>query len=274
MKKKFTFLLAALVLLGGLVGPMGKAMAQAISPSPNSLSFSYAFGNETPEGQYVYVSCANLGVGNDVTVSLNGGARSHFELWDTQVYPNAWNNVTEFTATNTDPNWFGFGFIVRLKPGYAEGSTHLDVVNITATVNGTTVSATINLTGEVTAPTYTIRFTYEESINHGSYLGCDPSNVNAAGTLVTIRTMYLAPGYVLGPLTFYREEGDVLSDVTNDIGLNGLTFTMPAYDLLIEASFVPVGEATPQITVPTEPLSFTYIGYAKPGSTRRFRYRY
>ncbi|MBR0176752.1 MAG: T9SS type A sorting domain-containing protein [Bacteroidales bacterium] len=254
MKKKFTFLLAALVLLGGLVGPMGKAKAQSISPSPSSLSFSYAVGNETPIGEYVYVSCANLGEGNNVTVSLSQGENSHFELWDVQVYQNAWNNVTEFTATTTDPNLFGFGFNVRLKPGYAEGTFHSDVVNLTATVNGSMVSATITLTGEVTAPTYNIDFSVDVENYHG-YAGCHPSNANVAGTLVTLRP-YPNQGYVLGPWTIY--EKSTHRDVTNEVGLNGLTFTMPAYDILIEVSFVPVGETTPQITVPTVPLSFTY----------------
>ena len=163
MKKKFTFLLAALVLLGGLVGPMGKAWGQSITfsnLSEPSLSFSYGVGNDAPEGQYVYVSCANLGEGNDVTVSLGQGSNSHFELWDLESSQSGWTNLTEFTATNTDQYWFGFDFLVRLKPGYAQGTTHSDVVNLTATVNGSPVSASITLTGTVTATTYNIEFDY------------------------------------------------------------------------------------------------------------------
>ena len=232
------------------------ANAQSISPSPNSLSFSYAFGNEAPEGQYVNVSCANLGQGNTVTVSLGEGQSSHFELWDTQSSQSEWNNLTQFTVTttSTNPNWFEFGFPVRLRPGYEQGSTHSDVVNLTATVNGNLVSATITLTGEVTAPTYNIEFSIDVENYHG-YAGCQPSNANVAGTLVTL-VPYPDQGYVLGPWTIYEESTH--RDVTNEVGLNGLTFTMPAYDILIEVSFVPQGEATPQITVPTEPLSFTY----------------
>ena len=77
------------------------ANAQSISPSTSSLSFSYADGNETPNGEYVSVNCNNLGDGNTVTVSLGQGSNSHFELWDMQVYPNAWNNVTQFTVTTS-----------------------------------------------------------------------------------------------------------------------------------------------------------------------------
>jgi len=257
MKKKFTILLAVLVLLGGLVGPMGKAKGQSITftnLTEPSLSFSYGVGNEAPEGQYVYVSCANLGEGNDVTVSLGQGQDSHFELWDSESSQSSWINLTQFTATNTDQYWFGFDFLVRLKPGYEQDSEHSDVVNLTATVNGNPVSASITLTGEVTAPTYTIDFSVDVENYHG-YAGCQPSNANVAGTLVTL-VPYPNPGYVLGPWTIY--EKSTQRDVTNEVGLNGLTFTMPAYDILIEVSFVPVGEATPQITVPTEPLSFTY----------------
>lgn len=232
------------------------ANAQSISPSPSSLSFSYAFGNET-SGKYVYVNCNNLGDGNTVTVSLGEGQSSHFELWGSESSQSEWNNLTQFTVTtttSTNPNWFGFGFLVRLKPGFEQGSTHSDVVNLTATVNGKPVSATITLTGEVTAPTYTIDFSVDVDNYHG-YAGCHPSNANVAGTLVTL-VPYPNQGYVLGPWTIY--EKSTHRDVTNEVGLNGLTFTMPTYDLEIEVSFVPQDETTPHITVPTEPLSFTY----------------
>ena len=207
MKKKFTFLLAVLVLLGGLVGPMGKAKGQSITftnltnPQP-TLSFSYGVGNEAPEGQYAYVSCANLGEGNDVTISLGQGSNSHFELWDLESDQSSWINLTQFTATNTDQYWFGFDFLVRLKPGYEQDSEHSDVVNLTATVNGSTVSATITLTGTVTATTYNIEFDY--GLNPHGWVAVYPSHDVVAGENVYM-DVHPTSGYRFQSFTFYKK---------------------------------------------------------------------
>ena len=237
------------------MGVTAHAQSISITPSPSALSFSYDVGNATPEGKKVDVSCANLGEGNNVTVSLGQGSNSHFELWDMQSSQSEWNNLTQFTATNTNQNSFDFSFLVRLKPDYEQGSTHNDVVNLTATVNGNmVVSATVSLTGTVTAPTYNIEFEYED-VNRG-WAGYSPSSLTA-GTEVTL-TAHPNSGYVFDSWTIYKNEDGTLTDVTETVGLNGNTFTMPAYDLEIEVSFVPQDETTPHITVPTEPLSFTY----------------
>lgn len=263
MKKKFTFLLAALVLLGGLVGPMGKAKGQSITftnLTEPSLSFSYGVGNDAPEGQYVYVSCANLGEGNDVTVSLVQGSNSHFELWNSESSQSEWTNLTEFTATNTDQYWFGFDFLVRLKPGYDQGSTHSDVVNLTATVNGNPVSATITLTGTVTATTYNIEFDY--GLNPHGWVAVYPSHDVVAGDLVYM-DVHPTSGYRFDGFTLYNKNTN--ENVTESITIDDLSadpyadheyvFLMPAYDLLIEASFVPNSSLpTPTIMVGTTPM--------------------
>lgn len=277
MKKKFTFLLAALVLLGGLVGPMGKAKGQSITfsnLSEPSLSFSYGVGNEAPEGQYVYVSCANLGEGNDVTVSLGQGSNSHFELWDSESNQSEWMNLTELTATTTDPYWFGFGFLVRLKPGYAQGSTHSDVVNLTATVDGYAVSASINLTGTVTAPTYTIEFDY--GLNPHGWVAVYPSHDVVAGGAVSMDVNPVS-GYRFQSFAFYKKSNheEVNSEDISFFDLSSVPyadhqyeFQMPAYDLLIEASFVPNG-VQPTIMVGTTPLTLSY-GYGDPDPEGNF----
>lgn len=289
MKKKFTFLLAALVLLGGLVGPMGKAKGQSITftnltnPQP-TLSFSYGVGNEAPEGQYAYVSCANLGEGNDVTVSLGDGTNSHFELWDTESSQSEWTNLTEFTATNTDQYWFGFDFLVRLKPGYDQGSTHSDVVNLTATVNGSPVSASITLTGTVTAPTYNIEFDY--GLNPHGWVAVYPSHDVVADDYVYM-DVHPTSGYRFQSFTFYNKSNQ--EEVNGDVIYFGplgpyddheYAFQMPAYDLLIEASFVPNSSLpTPTIMVGTTPMelrndygdpdpdgNFIWFGVQNPGN--------
>ena len=227
MKKKFTFLLAALVLLGGLVGPMGKAWGQSISftnlnnPQP-TLSFSYGVGNDAPEGQYVYVSCANLGEGNDVTVSLDQCSDSHFELWDSESNQSEWTNLTEFTVTTTDPYWFGFGFLVRLKPNYAQGSTHSDVVNLTATVDGNAVTASINLTGTVTAPTYTIEFDYGNDPHGWVQVSTDENSPLIEGASVYLNPIATS-GYVFdhNSLVFKKKEtNEVVSIELYDLSGN------------------------------------------------------
>ena len=278
MKKKFTFLLAALVLLGGLVGPMGKAKGQSITftnLTEPSLSFSYGVGNDAPEGQYVYVSCANLGEGNDVTVSLVQGSNSHFELWNSESSQSEWTNLTEFTATNTDQYWFGFDFLVRLKPGYDQGSTHSDVVNLTATVNGNPVSATITLTGTVTATTYNIEFDY--GLNPHGWVAVYPSHDVVAGDLVYM-DVHPTSGYRFDGFTLYNKNTN--ENVTESITIDDLSadpyadheyvFLMPAYDLLIEASFVPNSSLpTPTIMVGTTPMAF-YNGYGDPDPEGNF----
>lgn len=288
MKKKFTFLLAALVLLG-LVGPMGKAKGQSITfsnLSEPSLSFSYGVGNEAPEGQYAYVSCANLGEGNDVTVSLGQGSNSHFELWDLESSQSGWTNLTQFTATNTDQYWFGFDFLVRLKPGYDLGSTHSDVVNLTATVNGSTVSASITLTGTVTATTYNIEFDY--GLNPHGWVAVYPSHDVVAGENVYM-DVHPTSGYRFQSFTFYRKSNHEVVN-SEDVSFYDLsdylyadheyTFMMPAYDLLIEASFVPNSSLpTPTIMVGTTPMvlrndyvdpdpegNFLWFGVQNPGN--------
>lgn len=281
MKKKFTFLLAALVLLGGLVGPMGKAKGQSIlftnlnNPQP-TLSFSYGVGNDAPEGQYAYVSCANLGEGNDVTVSLGQGSNSHFELWDLESSQSEWTNLTEFTATNTDQYWFGFGFLVRLKPGYAQGTTHSDVVNLTATVDGNAVSASINLSGTVTAPTYNIEFDY--GLNPHGWVAVYPSHDVVAGDGVSM-DVNPTSGYRFQSFTFYKKSNheEVNSEDISFFDLSSYPyadhqyeFQMPAYDLLIEASFVPNSSLpTPTIMVGTTPMAF-YNGYGDPDPEGNF----
>ena len=278
MKKKFTFLLAVLVLLGGLVGPMGKAKGQSITftnltnPQP-TLSFSYGVGNEAPEGQYAYVSCANLGEGNDVTVSLGQGSNSHFELWDLESNQSSWINLTQFTATNADQYWFGFDFLVRLKPGYDQGSTHSDVVNLTATVNGSPVSATIMLTGTVTAPTYNIEFDY--GLNPHGWVAVYPSHDVVAGGAVSM-DVNPTSGYRFDGFTLYNKNTN--ENVTESITIDDFStvpfadhqyeFLMPAYDLLIEASFVPNG-VQPTIMVGTTPMAF-YNGYGDPDPEGNF----
>ncbi len=281
MKKKFTFLLAALVLLGGLVGPMGKAKGQSITftnltnPQP-TLSFSYGVGNEAPEGQYAYVSCANLGEGNDVTVSLGQGSNSHFELWYLQSSQNSWINLTQFTATNTDQYWFGFDFLVRLKPGYEQDSEHSDVVTLTATVNGSTVSASITLTGTVTATTYNIEFDY--GLNPHGWVAVYPSHDVVAGENVYM-DVHPTSGYRFQSFTFYRKSNHEVVN-SEDVSFYDLsdypyadheyTFMMPAYDLLIEASFVPNSSLpTPTIMVGTTPMAF-YNGYGDPDPEGNF----
>lgn len=280
MKKKFTFLLAVLVLLGGLVGPMGKAKGQSITftnltnPQP-TLSFSYGVGNEAPEGQYAYVSCANLGEGNDVTVSLGQGINSHFELWDLESSQSGWTNLTEFTATNTNQYWFGFDFLVRLKPGYDQGSTHSDVVNLTATVNGILVSATITLSGTVTAPTYNIEFDY--GLNPHGWVAVYPSHDVVAGGAVSM-DVNPTSGYRFDGFTLYNKNTN--ENVTESITIDDFStvpfadhqyeFLMPAYDLLIEASFVPNSSLpTPTIMVGTTPMVF-YNGYGDPDPEGNF----
>lgn len=279
MKKKFTFLLAALVLLGGLVGPMGKAKGQSITftnltnPQP-TLSFSYGVGNEAPEGQYAYVSCANLGEGNDVTVSLGDGTNSHFELWDTESSQSEWTNLTEFTATNTDQYWFGFDFLVRLKPGYDQGSTHSDVVNLTATVNGSPVSASITLTGTVTAPTYNIEFDY--GLNPHGWVAVYPSHDVVADDYVYM-DVHPTSGYRFQSFTFYKKSNheevngdDIYFGPLGPYDDHEYAFQMPAYDLLIEASFVPNSSLpTPTIMVGTTPMVF-YNGYGDPDPDGNF----
>lgn len=279
MKKKFTFLLAALVLLGGLVGPMGKAKGQSITftnltnPQP-TLSFSYGVGNEAPEGQYAYVSCANLGEGNDVTVSLGDGTNSHFELWDTESSQSEWTNLTEFTATNTDQYWFGFDFLVRLKPGYDQGSTHSDVVNLTATVNGSPVSASITLTGTVTAPTYNIEFDY--GLNPHGWVAVYPSHDVVADDYVYM-DVHPISGYRFQSFTFYKKSNheevngdDIYFGPLGPYDDHEYAFQMPAYDLLIEASFVPNSSLpTPTIMVGTTPMVF-YNGYGDPDPDGNF----
>ena len=279
MKKKFTFLLAALVLLGGLVGPMGKAWGQSITftnLTEPSLCFSYGVGNDAPEGQYVYVSCANLGEGNDVTVSLGDGTNSHFELWDTESSQSEWTNLTEFTATNTDQYWFGFDFLVRLKPGYEQDSEHSDVVNLTATVNGSTVSASITLTGTVTATTYNIEFDY--GLNPHGWVAVYPSHDVVAGENVYMDE-HPTSGYRFQSFTFYRKSNHEVVN-SEDVSFYDLsdylyadheyTFMMPAYDLLIEASFVPNSSLpTPTIMVGTTPMAF-YNGYGDPDPEGNF----
>ncbi|MBQ4398880.1 MAG: hypothetical protein II829_04755 [Bacteroidales bacterium] len=278
MKKKFTFLLAALVLLGGLVGPMGKAKGQSITftnLTEPSLSFSYGVGNDAPEGQYVYVSCANLGEGNDVTVSLVQGSNSHFELWNSESSQSEWTNLTEFTATNTDQYWFGFDFLVRLKPGYDQGSTHSDVVNLTATVNGNPVSATITLTGTVTATTYNIEFDY--GLNPHGWVAVYPSHDVVAGDLVYM-DVHPTSGYRFDGFTLYNKNTN--ENVTESITIDDLSadpyadheyvFLMPAYDLLIEASFVPNSSLpTPTIMMGTTPMALSY-GYGDPDPEGNF----
>ena len=280
MKKKFTFLLAALALLGGLVGPMGKAKGQSITftnLSQPTLSFSYGVGNEAPEGQYAYVSCANLGEGNDVTVSLGQGSNSHFELWDLESSQSGWTNLTEFTATNTDQYWFGFGFLVRLKPGYAQGSNHSDVVNLTAMVDDNAVTASINLTGTVTAPTYTIEFDYGNDPHGWVQVSTDENSPLIEGASVYLNPIATS-GYVFDPnsLVFKKKEtNEVVSIELND--LSGIpyapgdyNFGMPAYDLLIEASFVLDNSLpTPTIMVGTTPMTF-YNGYGDPDPEGNF----
>lgn len=280
MKKKFTFLLAALVLLGGLVGPMGKAKGQSITftnltnPQP-TLSFSYGVGNEAPEGQYAYVSCANLGEGNDVTVSLGQGSNSHFELWDLESNQSSWINLTQFTATNTDQYWFGFVFLVRLKPGYDQGSTHSDFVNLTATVNGSPVSASITLTGTVTATTYNIEFDY--GLNPHGWVAVYPSHDVVAGGAVSM-DVNPTSGYRFDGFTLYNKNTN--ENVTESITIDDFSavpfadhqyeFLMPAYDLLIEASFVPNSSLpTPTIMVGTTPMAF-YNGYGDPDPEGNF----
>ena len=278
MKKKFTFLLAALVLLSGLVGPMGKAKGQSITftnLTEPSLSFSYGVGNEAPEGQYVYVSCANLGEGNDVTVSLGQGQDSHFELWDSESSQSSWINLTQFTATNTDQYWFGFDFLVRLKPGYDQGSTHSDVVNLTATVNGNPVSANITLSGTVTARTYSIEFDY--GLNPHGWVAVYPSHDVVAGDGVSM-DVNPTSGYRFDGFTLYNKNTN--ENVTESITIDDFSavpfadhqyeFLMPAYDLLIEASFVPNSNLpTPTIMVGTTPMAF-YNGYGDPDPEGNF----
>ena len=277
MKKKFTFLLAALVLLGGLVGPMGKAKGQSITftnLTEPSLSFSYGVGNDAPEGQYVYVSCANLGEGNNVTVSLGQGSNSHFELWDTQSSQSSWTDLTEFTATNTDQYWFGFGFLVRLKPGYDQGGTHSDVVNLTATVDGNAVSASINLTGTVTAPTYNIEFDY--GLNPHGWVAVYPSHDVVAGDYVYM-DVHPTSGYRFQSFTFYKKSNheevngdDIYFGPLGPYDDHEYAFQMPAYDLLIEASFVLDNSLpTPTIMVGTTPIAF-YNGYGDPDPEGNF----
>ena len=280
MKKKFTFLLAALVLLGGLVGPMGKAKGPSITftnLTEPSLSFSYGVGNDAPEGQYVYVSCANLGEGNDVTVSLGQGSDSHFELWDLESSQSGWTNLTEFTATNTDQYWFGFDFLVRLKPGYAQGSTHSDVVNLTAMVDGNAVTASINLTGTVTAPTYTIEFDYGNDPHGWVQVSTDENSPLIEGASVYLNPIATS-GYVFDPnsLVFKKKEtNEVVSIELYDLSSNpyapgDYNFLMPAYDLLIEASFVLDNSLpTPTIMVGTTPMTF-YNGYGDPDPEGNF----
>lgn len=277
MKKKFTFLLAVLVLLGGLVGPMGKAKGQSITftnltnPQP-TLSFSYGVGNEAPEGQYAYVSCANLGEGNDVTVSLGQGSNSHFELWDLESDQSSWINLTQFTATNTDQYWFGFDFLVRLKPGYEQDSEHSDVVNLTATVNGSIVSATITLTGTVTARTYSIEFDY--GLNPHGWVAVYPSSDVVEDDYVYM-DVHPTSGYRFQSFTFYKKSNhEEVNGDDIDFGPLGpyddheYAFQMPDYDLLIEASFVPNG-VQPTIMVGTTPMAF-YNGYGDPDPEGNF----
>ncbi len=278
MKKKFTFLLAALVLLGGLVGPMGKAWGQSITfsnLSEPSLSFSYGVGNDAPEGQYVYVSCANLGVGNDVTVRLGQGTNSHFELWVTESSQSEWINLTQFTATTTDPYWFGFGFSVRLRPGYEQDTEHEDVVNLTTTVNGSPVSASITLSGTVTAPTYNIEFDY--GLNPHGWVAVYPSRDVVAGGVVSM-DVNPTSGYRFDGFTLYNKNTN--ENVTESITIDDFSdvpfadhqyeFLMPAYDLLIEASFVLDNALpTPTIMVGTTPMTLSY-GYGDPDPEGNF----
>ena len=277
MKKKFTFLLAALALLGGLVGPMGKAWGQSITfsnLSGPSLSFSYGVGNEAPEGQYVYVSCANLGEGNNVTVSLGQGTNSHFELWVTESSQSEWINLTQFTATTTDPYWFGFGFSVRLRPGYEQDTEHEDVVHLTTTVNGSPVSASITLTGTVTATTYNIEFDY--GLNPHGWVEVYPSHDVVANDFVYM-DVKPSSGYRFDGFTVYNKNTN--ENVTESIAIEYLMgydpyaeheylFRMPAYDLLIEASFVPNG-VQPTIMVGTTPMTLSY-GYGDPDPDGNF----
>ena len=249
MKNKLTFLLTVLALLACFAFSSGRAEAQLISPTPTSISLTYGEGNDNPEGQYVYVSCANLGEDNDVTVVLDGGTSSHFEFW----YKTEWVG-DHFTATNTDPYWFGFGFVVRLKPGYTQGSNHNDVVTLSATVDGNTVSATVDVAGTVTSPTYHISFDLgEENGNYHGYVIHSPGEDVPQGTQVTLMPKP-EPGYAISSWTVNKQQGDAWV-VDNSVYIANNQFTMPDHDIQIVPTFVPTTQNSGYYTVTfqTEP---------------------
>ena len=95
---------------------------------------------------------------------------------------------------------------------------------------GNVALGAINLAKEVAK--YTVSLA--QGIENGS-ISVSPTSA-IAGSTITI-TPNAAEGYILANYTIYKTEDG--TDVTGSVGLVGNTFTMPAYDVTVSATFTP-----------------------------------
>ncbi|GHT36776.1 hypothetical protein FACS189435_0410 [Bacteroidia bacterium] len=111
---------------------------------------------------------------------------------------------------------------VRPTAGLAVG-THTGTLAITGD-NSLSITASLSFT--VNAATY--------DISVGSFTGgsVSPSKTSAAAGETVTLTAYPASGYELSAISVFKT-----GDPTVSVGLSGLSFTMPAFDVTVSASF-------------------------------------
>lgn len=196
---------------------LDESPAITATPSP-FIAPSYVEGTVNPTTANLTVTGSNLNA--NVTATLNGN--SNFQIQDGD------NWVSTITLTQSRGSVNGT-IAIRLMPGLTQGS-----YNGTITLSSTGADdVVVNLTGSVTKPTHELDY-YSNSIANGSFT-FSPASPVPEDASVTL-TPSADPGYELSEWTFYKESGEDYV-VDNSIDVTNNTFSMPHYDLWVDATF-------------------------------------
>ena len=182
-----------------------------------SLSFTYVHGGSA-DAKTLNISSA--GLTENISGTLTG---SDFEISDDNG--TTWNK-TAFTITKNTSG----SIKVRLKSGLDISNDYSGSISLSSSI----LTVNVALTGSVTTPTHALEL-YSNSITGGS-ISFSPDSPIAEGATVTL-TAEPESAYNFGSWIFYKESGDDIV-VDESISVNGNNeFTMPQYDLWVDATF-------------------------------------
>ena len=199
-----------------------------ITADPTSMSFTYTVGGSA-DNQTLEVS------GSDLTENISGTLTgSNFAISDDNG--STWEN-TSFSIDKTS----GGSILVRLNPDLAVGDSYSGSITLSSTGANNVI---VPLTGSVIKASHNLAQKTAPATAHGTISFSPASPVIEDATVTLSATP--ATGYELAANSwvFYKLDGENYV-IDNSVSVNNNNqFTMPAYDLWVDAIFVEKNEVT------------------------------
>ncbi len=207
------------VILGSIEKKTTTDPSITATPSPFTAP-NYQLGTAEPEYNVLTVNGNNLE--NDISLVLNDNSdfemSSDLEAWQSSL-----------TLTINDGSVTNEEVAIRLKAGLTAGN-HTGFV----TLSSGNVEEVVDLSGSVTAPTYTIEQYSTPSSAHGT-ITFSPASPIEAGTEVTL-TATPEDGYEFTANSWKFYNTETVQQVSLDV-IEGNKITMPAFNLAVDGNF-------------------------------------